>query len=504
MTAGLTDVAAFALGCAANGFAVGDLRLADGGFHLELTQKTIHDDFQMQLAHAGDDGLTGLLIGEGLEGGVFFRQLDQRHGHLILTGLGLGLDGHLNDRIGEDHALQHHLILFIAQGIGGGGVLQAHDAADVAGVNRFDFLTMVGVHHDQTAHALTLLLGRVEHVAAAGHRAAVNAGEGQLAHEGVGHDLEGQSGEGLVIGGMTVDLLFGIVGIHALDSRNIQRGGHVHHDGVQQGLYALVAVGSAAQHRGHGAADGRLADGGVDLILREFLALKELFEQRFIAFGNGLDHLLMILLGHFLQILGDLLIANILALVVVIDFRLHADEVDDALEIGFFANRQLDRHGVGAQPFLHHADNAEEVRAHDVHFVDVSHAGHIVLAGLTPNGFALGLYTALSAKHGNGSVQNAQAALYFDSKVHVAGGVDDVDPVSFPLAGGSSGSDGDTAFLLLLHPVHGGRTFMRLTQAVRTSRVEQDALGRGGFTGVDMSHNADIPHLFQGVTSRHR
>ena len=64
MTAGLTDVAAFALGRAANGLAVGDLGLADGGFHLELTQQTIHDDFQMQLAHAGDDGLTGLLIGD--------------------------------------------------------------------------------------------------------------------------------------------------------------------------------------------------------------------------------------------------------------------------------------------------------------------------------------------------------------------------------------------------------------------------------------------------------
>ena len=212
----------------------------------------------------------------------------------------------------------------------------------------------------------------------------------------------------------------------------------------------------------------------------------------------------MILFGHFLQVFGDFLIANILAFVIVVDFRLHTDEVDDALEISFFANRQLNRHGVGAQPFLHHVNHAEEIRAHDVHFVDVSHAGYIVLAGLTPNGFTLGLHAALGAKHRYGSVQNTQAALYLNGKVHVAGGVDDVDPVSLPLAGGGSGGNGDTALLLLLHPVHGGRTFMRLTQTVRTSRVEQDALGRGGFTGVDMGHDADIPHLFQRVTSRHR
>jgi hypothetical protein len=34
--------------------------------------------------------------------------------------------------------------------------------------------------------------------------------------------------------------------------------------------------------------------------------------------------------------------------------------------------------------------------------------------------------------------------------------------------------------------------------------VEQDALGRGRFTGVNVSDDADIPIPFQRVSARHR
>ena len=49
---GLLDVLAFALDFAANGFAVGNLRLADVGLDLELAPHAINDDFEVQLAHA--------------------------------------------------------------------------------------------------------------------------------------------------------------------------------------------------------------------------------------------------------------------------------------------------------------------------------------------------------------------------------------------------------------------------------------------------------------------
>src|SRR5699024_1285871 len=63
LTAGLTGVLGFLVGGLADGLTIGDLRRAAVGFDLELTRQTLHDDFQVELAHAGDDGLAGLFIG---------------------------------------------------------------------------------------------------------------------------------------------------------------------------------------------------------------------------------------------------------------------------------------------------------------------------------------------------------------------------------------------------------------------------------------------------------
>ena len=43
--------------------AIGYLRLAHVRLDLELTQQAIDDDLEVQLAHAGDDGLTSLMVG---------------------------------------------------------------------------------------------------------------------------------------------------------------------------------------------------------------------------------------------------------------------------------------------------------------------------------------------------------------------------------------------------------------------------------------------------------
>src|SRR5690606_8020930 len=55
--AGLLDVLVFLIDRLANGLAVGDLRLADVRLDVELALHAVDDDLEVQLAHAGDDGL---------------------------------------------------------------------------------------------------------------------------------------------------------------------------------------------------------------------------------------------------------------------------------------------------------------------------------------------------------------------------------------------------------------------------------------------------------------
>mgnify|MGYP000326197766 CR=1 FL=1 len=88
-------------------------------------------------------------------------------------------------------------MLLIAQGIAGSGVLQTHGGGDITGVNPVDILPVVGVHLHDTAHTLVAVLHRVVHSGAGFDGAGVDTEEAQLAHEGVGGNLEGQSGEGL-------------------------------------------------------------------------------------------------------------------------------------------------------------------------------------------------------------------------------------------------------------------------------------------------------------------
>ena len=153
-TTGLTDVLAFRLCLLANSFAIGDLRLTNIGFDLVLTHHAVDDDFQMQLAHAADDGLAGVRIGMHLKGGIFLRQLGQRHAHLLLIRLGLRFHGNVNNRRREVDRFKNDRRLIGADGIARNQILQTHAGANVAGVDLDDLFPLVGMHLQQAADAL--------------------------------------------------------------------------------------------------------------------------------------------------------------------------------------------------------------------------------------------------------------------------------------------------------------------------------------------------------------
>ena len=206
-TARLTDILAFGLHSLAEGLAVRDLRFADVCFHFEFAQQAVDDDLQVQLAHAGDDGLPRFVIGIGLEGRILFRQLDESHGHLFLTCLSLGLDGDLDDGFGELHLFEDDGMLFVAQRVARGRLFQADDGADIARIDHRDLFAVVRVHLQQAAYALLLLLGAVIDVGAGFQHARIGAEERELADERVCRDLERQTCERLFVRRLSSPLL---------------------------------------------------------------------------------------------------------------------------------------------------------------------------------------------------------------------------------------------------------------------------------------------------------
>src|SRR5205807_1892772 len=177
--------------------------------------------------------------------------------------------------------------------------------------------------------------------------------------------------------------------------------------------------------------------------------------------------------------------------------RLHREQVNDAFELVFLSDGELNGDRAGIQTLADGVNGTLKIRAHLIHFVNETNSRDTVLVGLPPNGFRLRLDTVDGVEHGASPVEHAQGTLDFSREIHVAGCINDVDADIAPYAGRGCGRDGDTALLLLLHPIHGGRAFMDLSDAVRSSRIEENALSRSGLAGIDVSHDADVPAPIQ-------
>ena len=506
VTARLTHELAFRFCGPRDCLAVAHLRLADVCLNSELAEHSVHDDFEVKLAHTRDDNLPRILVGVRLEGGVLFLQFEDGGVHTFLTCLGLGLDCHLDDRLGEHHIFQHYLVRLVAERVARGALFEPDKSNYVARARFRQVLPVVRVHTQDSADAFVLVLAGIEHHHTRLYRAAVNADEGEFADIFVRQDFEHQRGERLVVAGMA-HFLSVHSGVLARDGRDIGGRGQKFDDGVEQTLYALVAVGTAAQHGRHTHFNRPLSDCLFELLFRDGFALVHdaLLEDGVVEVRRLFHKFPAGCRRRFRHIRGDVLHGDGDAVVgrgIVAGF--HRNEVDDAFELAFLTDGQHDGHRIGAQPFVHHLDYVVKVRSVDVHFVDERDARHLVGVGLTPHVFGLGFDAAFGAEHRDRSVQHSQAAFDLNGKVDVAGSVDDVNLMTLPHGGSGGGGDGYPPFALLHHVIHNRCAVVHLAELARHARIEQNALGGRGFSGVDVSHDADVPDLVKCKVALHK
>ena len=220
--------------------------------------------------------------------------------------------------------------------------------------------------------------------------------------------------------------------------------------------------------------DGDTTDRGVELLLGGLLALQVQLHDLFVVLGDGLEQLAAPLVGG-LDVRGrdvDDVVHLALGRLGGPDQRLHADEVDDALEVRLGTDRELHDERDRTEAVHDHVDAAVELGAGAVELVDEADTRHAVAVRLTPDGLGLRLDTGDTVEHRHGTVEHAQRTLHLDGEVDVARGVDDVDGVvdvvERPVTGRRGRRDRDAALLLLLHPVHRGSAVVDLTDLVDT------------------------------------
>ena len=187
--------------------------------------------------------------------------------------------------------------------------------------------------------------------------------------------------------------------------------------------------------------------------------------------------------------------------VVGVDDLLHREQIDDAEELVFRADRHLNRNRARAEALANFVDDVEEVRAHAVHLVDEDDARNFVLVGLAPDGLRLRLHGGNRIEQRDETVEHAQRAFDFDREVDVARRIDNVDTGIAPRRRGCGGRDRDAAFLFLDHPVHRRRTVVHFADLVHAAGVKQNALGAGGFSRIDVRGNTDVPSPLERILS---
>ena len=212
--------------------------------------------------------------------------------------------------------------------------------------------------------------------------------------------------------------------------------------------------------------------------------------------------------GFFLEFGGNLFnrIGGAEAVVVGVNDGLLVHDVDLAAELVFGTNGNQDGGGIGTQFVVDVVQHVVEIGAGAVHLVHKAHARNAVLGGLTPHGFRLGLHAGHTAEYHDGAVKHAEGTFHFSGEVNVPGSVNNVQLEVFtfehfadafilhllPVGGNGSGGNGDTAFAFLLHPVGGSGTVVHFADLVDHACVEEDALGQGGFAGVNVSGDTDV------------
>ena len=273
-----------------------------------------------------------------------------------------------------------------------------------------------------------------------------------------------------------------------------QRRGREGQEPVQERLHTEVGNSGTKEHGRQFARPHLFQVKGVSCFIQQFHFLRQ--------------PVAVMLLQHLFQfriINADVRLFNHLFTVITAGVQFHHPGIPViyALEVSIYADGPVDGAGTDAQHLLQLFHQGEGILRGPVHLVykgenrDVPHPADLEqLDGLC--------FDALcGVQQHNRCVRGNQYPVGIFREVLVAGGVQDVDPVSVihELHGGAC--HGNTALLLNLHPVRSG-VLVRLPgfNAARTadcSAVQQQLFSQRGFTRVRMGDNGKgtpLLHLF--------
>jgi hypothetical protein len=436
-----------------DGFTVG--YLGHTGFHFALVFPFHPFDvnFEMKLAHTFNNGLVRFGINKGLEGWVLFGKAVECLGHLIRRFFILGCNGQGDNRLWYIHTGHGIINRRGTEGVSG-GTINTEEGNNISWIAFVDIFHAVCVHANQAAN-LELLAGPgVIQFITLLNRTLINTDIGQLTILAILQlKAKGHCGEvffcfkhdrGFVVIQIEGDIFY-FVGVRQIP-----------HNTIEQELDTLVFVGRSHHNRYKLFGNGSLPDGSIDEVFGYIFTCEIEFCKLIGEHGKTIQKFFPIFCRIGLEMGRNFGIPDLGPLVPIKIDRLLGNEIYKSFQFIFESDWNLDHIRVKAKFFPELHPYFKGIGTGPVTFVNKGDPGNMIPFQLPVYGNRLGLHTRNCTEDQNCTVENPQGSFNFDGKIHVSGGVDQVDDMVLPLNLGSGGLDGNTPFPFQFHVVHGG------------------------------------------------
>ena len=189
---------------------------------------------------------------------------------------------------------------------------------------------------------------------------------------------------------------------------DIGRRRHKIKDSIQELLNTDVLVSRTADDRECLALAGSLAENLLHIVNRRLISFKILLHKFIVEIADLLNHLGVIVFRRLLQIIWNLDLLYVFAMIAFKKISLHLKEINDALELVLGANRIFDHDGVFLKLIADLVNSVQIVRTDNIHLVDECNSGNIESVCLMPYVLRLRLDAFLRTEDTDCAVKNAE------------------------------------------------------------------------------------------------
>ncbi len=183
------------------------------------------------------------------------------------------------------------------------------------------------------------------------------------------------------------------------------------------------------------------------------------------------------------------------ALPPVVDVGLHAEEVDDPVQVVLLAHRQLRRDDLRPEGRLQGGDGGREVGALAVEHVAEQHAGQTTVGGAAPQALGLDFDPEHRVDDHERGLDDLERGDGVGEKARVARRIDEVEREAGPVDVGEAGREAQLALLLVVVPVGHGRAVGDAAQTRHHAGVVQQRLEQRRLARAAMADEGDVPDL---------